>query len=207
MKTIDWADTAELGITNRAGELLYKFLVWSKDVFRPVNFAQPDVNIGPPPKNWKATHKDDVIALFVECVDRGIAPPDDLVEVGRLILGKNVASVWSAKKYMILAKVAQQFPPPLPGDEVPSKIVRYAAGLIEKMDGIRNPTPANMRSNPDTEHRFKQTFRYWCKNDAFLKEWERRYQSYRDYTPDPQLLAVVEDTIGTDHNRSSSFPH
>ena len=207
METMDWTDSRELEIANRAGELLYKFLVWSEDVSRPVNFAQPDIDVGPAPKNWKSRHKDDVIALFVECADAGIASPGDLLEVGRLIRGKNVASVWSAKKYMVLANIAQRFPPPSPGHKVSAEIVRYAAGLIKEMDGIRNPTPENMRSSPDTEHRFKQTFRYWCKDHAFLKEWEKRYQFYRGYTPDPQFFALVEQAIAENHNDSSTFPH
>jgi hypothetical protein len=202
METIDWGDAAELEISNRAGELLYKFLVWSKDIYRPVNFVQPDIDIGEPPKNWKSAHKDDVITLFVECASKGIAPPDDLVEVSRLIRGKNAASVWSAKKYMVLAKVAQKFPPPSPGDKVSAEIVQYATGLIEGMGGLR-AQPVKTASG---ENDYRKDFRYWCKDDAFLKEWEKRYQSYRGYTPDPQFIAVAEQAIDTNHNRSSSFP-
>lgn len=191
METTDWSDEGNLEITNRGGELLYKFLVWSKDNSCPINFAQPDIKIGSPPTNWKSRHKEDVIALFVECAEKGIAPPDDLVEVGKLIRGKNVASVWSAKKYMVLAKVAQKFPPPLPGKKVPSEIVQYAASLLVKMGGIRGVNFKTGSGNND----YRKDFRYWCRDDAFLKEWDERHQFYRSQTLDPQFLAVVAEAI------------
>jgi len=142
--------------------------------------------------------REDYWSLILTCHQNNSYPlPEDLIELTRLLLGKNKGKIQSTKKFCIQSLLAEKYDPPNNGEEIKADLIKFSCEHLEKLKGLRTPIPIQMLA--DGKHDYTQTVRPWFKEPSFLHGWKIKRENHKRFVanlPPAKVLADVEEILG-----------